>query len=37
MKQRYFDIIGISGVEETRTADEIKGDISAKLKAIGGS
>ena len=36
MKQRYVDIIGLSGVEEDRTPEEIKGQIVGKLKALGG-
>lgn len=36
MKLRYVDIIGLSGVDETRTPEEIKGHIIGKLKALGG-
>lgn len=35
MNRKYVDIIGIGGVEEYRTPDEIKEQIANKLKAIG--
>ena len=36
MSQRYLDVIGYTGVEETRTPEEIKANIINKLIALEG-